>query len=132
MNIKPNFIISCDQAFLTSGTNNLNLINIFTTLHSDQFPFTYHRFSLVINFDIDVLGMHPLETRITDENGKELIRSELKINISSSPFQVIANFENFSFPAPGKFEIRVSLQGKLIGSRVLNINSVQKQKTPTA
>jgi len=132
MIIKPNFIILCDQAFLTAGTNNLNLIGIFTTIHAEQFPFTYRRFALVINFDSDSLGMHALETRIVDENDKELIKSELKINISSSPFQVIANFENFTFSIPGKYEIKISLEGKEIGSRVLIVNSVVKQTTHIA
>ncbi len=132
MNIKPNFIIACDQAFLTAGTNNLNLIGIFTTIHAEQFPFTYRRFALVINFDSDTLGMHSLETRIVDETGKELIKSELKINISSSPFQVIANFENFTFPIPGKYEIKISLEGKEIGSRILTVNPIVNQKTHIA
>ena len=126
--IKTNFIIVCDQAFLTAGTNNLNLIGIFTTMHAEQFPFTYRRFALVINFDTDLLGMQNLETKITDENNKELIRSELKINVTSSPFQVIANFENFVFPSPGMYHIRISLEGKEIGSRSISVTPVVKSQ----
>jgi hypothetical protein len=126
MKIKSNFIIVCDQAFLTAGTNNLNLIGIFTSMHAEQFPFTYRRFALVINFDTDSLNMHTLETKIVDGDGKELVRSELQINVTSSPFQVIANFENFVFPAPGTYEIKVSLGGQEVGSRIVTVNPAVK------
>lgn len=132
MNIKTNFIIVCDQAFLTAGTNNLNVIGIFTAMHAEQFPLTYRRFALVVNFDTDALGVHTLQTRIVNGEGSELIRSEIEVNITSSPFQVIANFENFTFPAPGTFDILVSLDDHELGSRSLVVNPVVKIKTHIA
>jgi len=132
MEIKSNFIIICDQAFLAAGTNNLNLIGIFTTMNAEQFPMTYRRFALVVNFDTDSLGMHTLQTKIVDGEGKELLKSELQINITSSPFQVIANFENFTFPVPGAYHIQVFIDDRELGSRALMVNPIIKSKTNLA
>jgi len=101
-------------------------------MHAEQFPLTYRRFALVVNFDADVLGMHNLQTRIINSEGTDLIRSDIQVNITSSPFQVIANFENFTFPAPGTYEIKVTLNDQELGSRLLVVNAVTKQKTNLA
>lgn len=132
MDIKTNFIISCDQAFLTVGSNNLNLIGIFSTIHAEQFPVTYHRFSLVTNFDTDATGMHRMSTQVVDQEGKQLIETHIDINITSPNFQVIAHFENLLFSQPGKYELRVTLDGQLVGSRVLHVSQLAKQKINVA
>ena len=124
MTIKPNFIIACEQAFLTAGTNNLNLIGIFTNIHASQFPLTYRHFALVANFDIEERGSYELETVMKDPEGKEVVRSKLQANITANPFQVIANLENVIFPKPGNYELSISVGGTLVGSRTLYINPV--------
>jgi len=132
MEIKTNFIIACDQAFLAVGTNNLNLIGIFSTIHSEQFPLTYPRFSLVTNFDTDATGMHRMSTQVLDQEGKQLIETHIDINITSPNFQVIAHFENLAFAQPGKYELRLTLDGQMVGSRFIHVNQLAKQKVNVA
>lgn len=124
MTIKPNFIITCEQAFLTAGTNNLNLIGIFTNIHASQFPLTYRHFALVANFEIGERGSHELETIMKDPEGKETLRSKLSVNVTTSPFQVIANLENVPFSKPGNYELSVLLDGNIVGSQTLSVNPV--------
>ena len=131
MNIKTNFIVTCQNAFLSAGTNNLNLINIFTTINADKFPFTYGRFSLVANIDIDTLGKHTLNTVIIGPDSKELVKTALPVNVAGANFQVIANFENMKFSAPGSYEIRLDVDGEEIGSRKLQVNMVVSPKART-
>ncbi len=132
MTITPHFILICEQAFLTAGTNNLNCIGIFTTIHAEKFPLTYQHFALVANFSTDTLGNHTLATRATDENGTELFSSKLDVQINTDPFQVIANFENLTFPKPGTFTFTVSLDGKDIGSRIIIVQPVVRQRETVA
>lgn len=132
MEIKTNFIISCDQAFLAAGTNNLNLIGIFSAIHAEQFPLTYPRFSLVVNFDTDATGMHRMSTQVLDQEGKQLVETHIDVNVTSPNFQVIAHFENMVFNQPGKYELRVTLDEQTIGSRFLQVNQITKQKINVA
>lgn len=132
MNIKTNFILTCQNAFLSAGTNNLNLINIFTNINADRFPFTYGRFALVANIDIDATGEHSLNTVVISPDGTELAKTTLPVNVAGPNFQVIANFENMQFKTPGTYELKVDVDGTPVGSRSLKVNMVAspKQKEP--
>lgn len=132
MEIKTNFIIACDQAFLAAGTNNLNLVGIFSTINADKVPLTYPRFSLVTNFDTDATGMHRMTTQVVGPNDQQIVETHIDINVTSPNFQIIAHFENLSFPVVGKYDLRVTLDGQLVGSRALHIASLSKQKINVA
>lgn len=132
MNVKTNFLITCQQAFLTAGTNNLNLIGIFTTINAERFPLVYPHFALVANLDLDVTGSHTLNTAVVGPDGAELGRTALPVSISAPNFQVIANFENMRFNGPGTYELKVDVDGVPAGSRVLQVNLVVAPKGKTA
>lgn len=132
MTIKTNFILTCEQAFLTAGSGNLNLIGVFTNVVSDRFPFTYPRFALVANFDVDVIGMHTLETRITDQRNEEIVRSSLPTRVTTSNFQVIAHFENLSFSQPGQYHINLTLDGTFAGQHSITVAHRVKHKVNIA
>ncbi|MDP2647807.1 MAG: hypothetical protein Q8P35_00985 [Candidatus Yanofskybacteria bacterium] len=132
MNIKTNFILTCEQAFLTAHTNNLNLIGIFTNINAEHFPLVYRRFDLIINFDIDTPGIRTLRTVVTDNEGATIVQSDVAVNVTSATFQVITHFENLTFAKPGKYELKVYVDNHYIGSRVLTVNPVLQQKTNIA
>jgi len=46
---KLNFIHLCDSAFISAENGNLNLIGIFDTIISANFPAVHPKFSLVVN-----------------------------------------------------------------------------------
>lgn len=121
MEIQPYFIIMCREAFLAAGTNNLNLINVFTQINADKFPFMYPRFALVVNFDIDTGGNHLLRTDVMDPAGKQIARTELPVTTHAGNWQVIANFEQMQFAAPGTYSFLLSLDGVSLGSRTLEV-----------
>lgn len=132
MTIKTNLILMCEQAFLTSGSNNLNLIGVFNNVTSDRFPFTYPRFDLVVNFDIDALGEHTLETKITDGENQEIVRSSLPTRVTTSNFQVIAHFENLPFSKPGRYHLNLTLDGVFAGQQTLTVTHAIKHKVNLA
>ncbi len=132
MKIESNFILTCEQAFLTAGNNNLNCIGIFTQLNAEQFPFVFDRFTLVANFSTDALGPHVLTTRATDPDGKELFSSKLDVHVNADPFQVIAHFEHLAFSAPGVYEFTVLLDDERIGSRTITVRPVVHREASVA
>ncbi|MBX4211400.1 MAG: hypothetical protein KW806_01205 [Candidatus Yanofskybacteria bacterium] len=128
MEVRSNFILTCEQSFLTANTNNLNLIGIFTNINAEQFPLVYRRFDLVINFDIDTPGMHALKTLVTDQEGIDIVQSDVGVNVSSNTFQVITHFENLTFAKPGKYELKVYIDNEYLGSRFLTVNPIVPHK----
>ena len=127
MDIKPNFIIICREAFLAAGTNNLNLINVFTQINADKFPFMYPRFALVVNFDIDTGGSHVLRTDVLDPSGKQIAHTEMPVNTNPGNWQVIANFEQMQYAAPGTYTFRLTLDGVALGERSLAASPMMAQ-----
>lgn len=121
MNITPKFIIICERAFLTAGSNNLNLIGIFSQINADKFPCTYPAFALVVNFDAAQPGQHVLRTDITDPTGKQVAHTELPVAVTAGNMQVIANFEHMQFAVPGAYTLAVSLDGHPFGSRAITV-----------
>ena len=132
MRAKINFIIVCNQAFISARTNNLNLIGIFSQITSQYFPTHHPRFSLVINFDTDSAGNHILKTKILGPNGDKVGQAELPLNILSSPVQVISTFENMVFQSPGRYEIRLSVNGKRLGSQTIDLILISNKKPALA
>lgn len=131
MKITPRFLITCQNAFLTAGSNNLNLIGIFSAINAEKFPVVYPRFALVVNLDVDEPREYTLTTRVMSPDGRELAKTALPVKVRSGNFQVIANFEGMRFESPGEYELRVDLDGAHVGERKLQVNLVAPPKATT-
>jgi hypothetical protein len=131
MDIKTNFIITCEKAFLTAGSNNLNLVEIFSQVNASKFPFVYPRFALVVNFDTDTLGANRIITEITAPDGSMAAKAEAGINITSNNFQIITNFENLAFSIPGDYEIKVSLDTCVIAAKTIVVKPIMTSPSKT-
>lgn len=124
MPIRPNFIIICEKAFLSAGSNNLNLIGIFSHINAASLPVSWPSFALVVNFDTDTPGQHVLRTDIMDPSGKQVAHTELPVTVTAGNMQVIANFEHMQFAVPGTYAVNVFFDGHPLGQRMLQINPV--------
>lgn len=111
----------CREAFLQQGTNNLNLIGIFTQLNADKLPFQFSRFAVVVNFDIDTAGDYTLRTDVIDPTGKQIAHTDLPIKTNVGNWQVIAQFEHMQFATAGTYTFRVSMNDVLLGERTLSV-----------
>jgi len=118
---KSQFIIICERAFTAAGSNNLNLVNIFTQIHAAAFPFTHPQFAVVVNFDTDTPGSRTLHIDITDPAGAQVARTELPVTTSIGNWQVITNFELMRFAVPGAYTFHLTLDGQPLGERVLQV-----------
>lgn len=134
MNTKTNFIIICREAFLEAGTNNLNLIRIFSSVQAGAFPFALPPFALVVNFDTDTPGNHTLQTEVRGPGGATIAKTTLPVTTNAGNWQVIANFEHLKVPAPGTYTFRLALDGIPMGERSLQVSpgSSSKSSRPPA
>jgi hypothetical protein len=128
MIIKPNFIIICREAFLEAGTNNLNLIRIFSQVHADVLPFQLPPFALVVNFDIDEAGQHVLRTDVFGPDHKQIAHTELPVTTNVGNWQIIANFERLTAPVAGTYTFQLMLDDTPLGSRALEVKSTTPPK----
>lgn len=120
--MKTHFIIICREAFLEAGTNNLNLIRIFSGVQADRFPFVLPNFALVVNFDVDQAGAHTLRTTVTGPDGTTVANTELPVTTNAGNWQVIANFEHLRAPIPGPYTFHLTLDTQPLGSKLLTVN----------
>lgn len=120
--MKTHFIIICREAFLEAGTNNLNLIRIFSAVQADRFPFILPSFALVVNFDVPEAGQHTLRTTVTGPDGKEVATTELPVRTNAGNWQVIANFERLQAPLPGTYTFHLMLDTLPLGSKTLTVH----------
>lgn len=135
MTITPHFIIIAEQAFLTAGSNNLNLIGIFSQINASKLPHTHSHFALVVNFEAPQAGQLVLHTDIMDPSSKQVAHTELPVTVTKGNMQVIAHFENMQFAMTGPYEVNVSVDGQSLGQRTLTIAPVVRptpQKTTIA
>lgn len=114
-NIKLNFVIVCDNAFIAQGTNSLNIIGIFNRIGAPKFPAVYPRMVVVTNMTGEI-GDHTqiitLKNRLTGEKIAEL-PGKLKINEIGQNAQFMGNFFNVVFPSAGEYVFEVIIDNQL-------------------
>ncbi len=114
-NPKLNFIIVCDNAFLTQGTNSLNIIGIFDRVGAEKFPAVHPRIVVVTNIMGDVGEYNQIITFKNKSTGEKIaeLSGKLSINVIGQKAQFIGNFFNIVFPFAGEYVFEVSIDNKL-------------------
>ena len=130
MNITTRYIVICERATTTAGTNNLNLINIFTQLHPVSFPYTHPQFALAVNFDIAEAGSHLLHVHILGPNGDQMAQSDFPVTTNAGNWQVVANYEHLLFAAPGTYTFSLKMDDVALGDRTLLVMPVSGRRKP--
>lgn len=122
----------CDQVIEDSLTKKKSLIGIFTHLQAVAFPFQHQQMGLYFcltdaegtyHFDIDLVHLNneQLVCRATLPNiviGDRLQISDFGINIPS-----------LVFPAPGRYEFRLRMEGHLIAQKDFNVMQMSSHQT---
>jgi hypothetical protein len=110
-NIKLNFAIICDNAFVAQGSNSLNIIGIFDRIITNQFPAMHPRLVLVISVSGDV-GEYNQIIRLKNIEGSKLIaelKGKLIIHSAKQKAQFIGNFFNLVFPLRGEYVFEIEI-----------------------
>lgn len=111
--VKLDFVIICDNAFITEGTGALNIIGTFDRIVANEFPAVHPKFVIVTRITGDV-GIYNqiivIKNKIT---GEELAKLSRQLEIKKRKAQFLGNFINTVFKSPGEYEINVYIEGKL-------------------
>jgi hypothetical protein len=114
-NIKLNYILVCDNAFIAQGSNSLSVIGIFDRIGALKFPAVHPRFVVVTNvsgdpgeYDQNIV----IKNRTTSEEVAKL-KGKLVINVIGQKATFLGSFINIVFPTSGEYLIEIYINDKL-------------------
>jgi len=109
--IKLNFVIACDNAFVSQGNSSLNLIGIFDRINASAYPLVYPRIMLVTSLSGMPKSYNQVISLKDKNSGKIIAELSGKMDILTlgQKAQFIGSFFNIVFPNPGEyiFEVRI-------------------------
>lgn len=109
----------CD--FAQDNNSKLTIVGTFDSIHSKQFPVVHPACAVAcrLRFAAKEIGTHDFKLRLIDTQGKELIKPiEGAITIGLSPngqlssINVIAQFAQMKFDAPGRYSFELYIDGQ--------------------
>lgn len=106
------FVIACENAFLTQGSNTLNIINIIDKIISKEFPTGMSKLTVVSKITGEI-GIYTHVIRIVRDGDNSIIAElpgKIEIKDSKSYAQYIGNFFNLPFKNPGKYRIEIEIE----------------------
>ncbi len=115
---KLNFALICDEAFLTAGSQKLNVIGIFSKIFTIKLPAMHPKLAVVANFDCgEEPQKYEAEVQMVKEKEETKILVSAKSNFKTPPnkseatFQIMVNFQTIPFESHGKYYFKVLLNG---------------------
>ena len=114
-NVKLNFVIVCDNAFIAQGTNSLNIIGIFDRIGAQKFPAVHPRIVIITNMTGEVGEYTQVITLKNKSTGEKMVElsGKLNINVIGQKAQFIGNFFNIVFPSAGEYIFEISINNQL-------------------
>lgn len=117
----------CDQVIEDSLTKKKSLIGIFTHLQAASFPFQHQQMGLYFCLT-DAQGPYHFDIDLIYLNSEQLICKATLPNIEIGDRLQISDFginiPLLIFPAPGRYEFRLRMEGHLIAQKDFNVMSV--------
>lgn len=107
------FLHICNDAFLTAGTNSLNVIGIFDRITAQKLPVGIPKLSLAMGITA-LDGPHDILI-VLKKDLKELGR--VQGSYQGPNHQHIHHFIGLGFPEAGEYIFEVSVDGELLGTK---------------
>jgi len=109
----------CDAATVSGGK--LNILGSFDKLYSETFPFQHPDLAVAVKIRFDALesGLHLMEIRLIDLDGKPIIPSDpmhLQVTAPDSQYAVhmlINRYHGLPFHHPGEYHLDLVLDGEM-------------------
>lgn len=124
--VKPSVqaFLVCDQVIEDSLTKKKSLIGIFTHLQTGIFPFQHQQMGLYFCFT-DAEGAYNFDIDLIYLNNEQLIcRATLPNIVINDRLQISdfgINIPSLIFPAPGRYEFRLRMEGSLIAQKDFSV-----------
>jgi hypothetical protein len=123
----------CDQVIEDSQTKKKSLIGIFTHLQAASFPFQHNQMGLYFCL-IDAEGTYHFDIDLAYINTEQLVcRATLPNIVIADRLQISdfgINIPSLMFPAPGRYEFRLRMEGHLIAQKDFNVIQMPSRQTP--
>lgn len=123
----------CDQVIEDSLTKKKSLIGIFTHLQTAVFPFQHQQMGLYFCLT-DAEGLYHFDIELIYLNSEQLICRATLPNIEISDRLQISDFginiPLLIFPAPGRYEFRLRMDGHLIAQKDFNVMQASGHSAP--
>jgi len=128
--IKLNFLHICDYASFDQ-MGKLNILGLFETINSIQFPYQHPQFFVVANLSISNSREYECVIRIIDLDKIEInkfVLPKVKINLnknqSNTNLGIVGQFNGVKFEKPGKYTIEVMVDGNVVDSKEITVIQV--------
>lgn len=127
----------CDQVIEDSLTKKKSLIGIFTHLQAMTFPFQHQHMGLYFCLT-DAEGTYHFDIDLVHLNNEQLVCRATLPDITITDRLQISDFginiPSLIFPVPGRYELRLNMEGRLIAQKdfnVMQISSPLASESPT-
>ncbi len=122
----------CDQVIEDSQTKKKSLIGIFTHLQAASFPFQHNQMGLYFCLT-DAEGTYHFDIDLAYINTDQLVcRYTLPKIVIADLMQIFdfgINIPSLMFPAPGRYEFRLRMEGHLIAQKDFNVIQMTPRQT---
>jgi hypothetical protein len=132
--VKPSiqaFLVS-DQVIEDSVTRKKSLIGLFTHLQAVSFPFQHPQMGLYFCLT-DAEGAYQFDIELIYLNTEQLVcRATLPRIVIGDRLQISdfgINIPSLIFPAPGRYEFRLRMEGHLIAQKDFNVMLLSTHQT---
>jgi hypothetical protein len=122
----------CDYA-LTSDDGKLSLVGVFSNINFPSLPNAYARFFVVLILTLEA-GDHALRLGILDPSGQQMLpdppQVDVRVEVPGADTNLVVDFNNLPFNRAGIYQVQLYLEGRLLHTMPLNIQSAAPQGGP--
>jgi hypothetical protein len=132
--VKPSVqaFLVCDQVIEDSVTKKKCLIGLFTHLQAVSFPFQHSQMGLYFCLT-DAEGTYHFDIDLIYLNNEQLVCRATLPNIAIADRLQISDFginiPSLVFPAPGRYEFRLRMEGHLIAQKDFSVMQMPTHQT---
>jgi hypothetical protein len=132
--VKPSVqaFLVCDQVIEDSVTKKKSLIGLFTHLQAVNFPFQHSQMGLYFCLT-DAEGTYHFDVDLIYLNNEQLVCRATLPNIAIVDRLQISDFginiPSLVFPAPGRYEFRLRMEGHLIAQKDFSVMQMPTHQT---
>jgi hypothetical protein len=113
-----------------SREGKLNVLGVFDTLHARQFPTAHPHMALVLRLEAaagEAAGPHAMEVEVVAPDGTVVLRVPGTLTLAGFAggdriaFDHVLSFANMQFAGPGRYTIRIALDGVVAATLPLRV-----------
>lgn len=112
------FLIVCEDAFITKGTENLNIIGIFEKIRTNQFPVQHPKMAIATRLETDRQEESSAEMAFS-VNGVEKHRESIRF--TATKWNWVHILQNVTFETEGNLTIELILNGERVAGTEVNV-----------